>query len=287
MFRSSRDDSSFESGLHHTRSGRETRLLILVMVVAFALLVVLSRFRYPGANLAVVAPTPGPLAGLAARAAFEDMASSLSTLLSRVGPAFFVVPLGPEPPPAPPSRGTPPRQTARGRAASRPAEAEAETVPVPIRLAAAFRMQPDLALVHVPSGWVPQLDVLQGTTLVALDPARELALLRTGPVNDLPGRFGPNPFPGFGYVGAVDVTANGPTIQPLFIGRAEAVTDARWPAPLLDLGRVGQPVAGSWLFSMDARLVGLVIGRANGALMVPADALAAAVQDLNSRRPPQ
>jgi hypothetical protein len=43
-----------------------------------AVLVLLARFRFPASELTAMAPAPGPLAGLAARATFDEMTSSLT-----------------------------------------------------------------------------------------------------------------------------------------------------------------------------------------------------------------
>ncbi|MBM3751545.1 MAG: hypothetical protein FJW21_10275 [Acidimicrobiia bacterium] len=59
-------------------SGRETRLLRLVIVVAVAMLLVLAQFRYPAPDRATAAPVAGPIERLAARATFEELALIMS-----------------------------------------------------------------------------------------------------------------------------------------------------------------------------------------------------------------
>src|SRR5690349_17588233 len=73
------------------RQGRETRLLILVVGVSISVLMLLARFRFPAADLKVAAPAPSPLAGLANQAAFDDMAKTMSQLLSRVSTRVWIV----------------------------------------------------------------------------------------------------------------------------------------------------------------------------------------------------
>ena len=127
------------------RSGRETRLLVLVVVVALAVLVLLARFRFPASELTAMTPAPGPLAGLAARATFDEMTSSLTDLLARVAPAITVVPLEKTAEPLKNGGGD------KGRGAKAGTDTPAAFA-APARLTPALRLRPDLALVHVPAG---------------------------------------------------------------------------------------------------------------------------------------
>src|SRR6185503_13668043 len=75
------------------RQGRETRLLVLVVVVSIAVLLLLARLRFPAAELVATAPPPGPLAGLAKQAAFDDLAQTMSALVGRVSQRVLIVEL--------------------------------------------------------------------------------------------------------------------------------------------------------------------------------------------------
>jgi hypothetical protein len=259
------------------RSRRETRLLVLVVVVSLAVLLLLARFRFPSASITTaVAPTPGPLAGLAARAAFEDMAATTGTLLTRVSPSLLVVqcdaaPAGDAPPAHAPARPRPGRGTTTD-----------STPPLPPQFAVALRVRTDLALVHVPAGYVPTAfaGVATPITVVASDPVREIALVRTTPGSEFLDGWPVATFPGFGYVGAVDAMPGGPTIQPVFVGRADLAPDDHWPAPVLTLGDQPALRAGTWLFSMDGRFVGLVARHGDTIAVVPREALVAVVGEL-------
>src|SRR5215831_15672181 len=76
-------------------SGRETRLLAIVIVVSIAVLLLLARFRFPSARLADVTPAQGPLVGLAARAPFDEMAMAMQSLVDRVSPVMAIVQIAP------------------------------------------------------------------------------------------------------------------------------------------------------------------------------------------------
>src|SRR5262245_46476778 len=95
------------SGAPPETARRETRMLALVVLVSIGLLIVLSRFQFPAATLTVPAPAPSPLAGLAARAAFDDMAATSRALLANVSDALVPVDLR-TPPVRPPPRGAEP-----------------------------------------------------------------------------------------------------------------------------------------------------------------------------------
>lgn len=251
--------------------GRETRLLVLVVVVSIAVLLVLARFRFPAANLTVAAPAPSPLAGLSGRAAFDDLAQAMNTLLGRVSGRLTLVDVTLEAPPKP----------VTGRAAARGNTATPDVADI-TRRAIALRVRPDLALVHVPSGFKPAS--LTGTAtpidVVASDSKRELALVRIRTSPDARNEPNADAFAGFAYVGAIETTAGGPTIQPLFVGRLNPIADPRWPSPVMAIGDEGTAPAGSFLFGVDGRLVGMVVRDATATSIVPASVLDVAVNDL-------
>jgi hypothetical protein len=117
-------------------------------------------------------------------------------------------------------------------------------------------------------------------TVVASDPVREIALLRTAPGREFLDGWPVAAFPGFGFVGAVDAMPGGPTIQPVFVGRADLAPDDHWPAPVLTLGGPPALRVGAWLFSMDGRFVGLVTRHGDTVAVVPREALVAVVGQL-------
>jgi hypothetical protein len=116
------------------------------------------------------------------------------------------------------------------------------------------------------------------------DPRRELALMRVSPREAFRGALPAGNMTGFAYVAALDATPGGPTVQPVFVGRVEAVSDDLWPGVLWVLGRTSQAEAGSLLFSIDGRLIGLITRHALGFVVVPAETLDAVVAEL--MRPP-
>ena len=255
------------------RPGRETRLLVLVIVVSLAVLFLLARFRFPPAGLVAGPPSPGPLDRLAARATFDDLAAAIATVVQRVEQSVVVVQVDTAPPEEKP-------KTAK----------EKEKVPPPAqppsapRLLPGIRLRPDLALVHVPAGM--RVSPAQGfagpTSVFAIDPKREVALVKvpvlgestTGVPNVLEG------FPGFSYVAVVEAAMGGPTGRPLFIGRLDTSVDDRWqPSPML-IGGAPEAPAGSLLFAIDGRLIGMVLPKFGSLAVVPPATLNSVVTEL-------
>ena len=255
------------------RSGRETRLLMLVVVVALAVLVLLARFRFPASELTTMAPAPGPLAGLAARATFDEMTSSLTDLLSRVAPAITIVPLEKIPEPK--------NGADKGRDVKAPAELPPAFTP-PERLTPALRLRPDLALVHVPAGMQIAASAAGQLTTIATDATREVALVRFAaavPAGSLLASF--DGFSGFSYVGIVEGAPGGPNMRPLFVGRTDPwPANTLWSKPPLLIGNRGGIEAGAVVFSIDGRLLGMALPAADGIALVTPGALDAAVTEL-------
>jgi len=265
-------------------SGRETRLLVLVVVVSLAVLLLLARFRFPEANLATVNPSPGPLAGMAARATFEEMSATLANILSRAVSTIDVVRLE-----AVPASDVP----AGARPAAR-APTAAPTVPPALpghRYTVALHVRPDLGLLHVPAGWRPVAfgDRADPIEVVLHDPDREIAVVRLPASGTTPATL-PATAPGvtgFLYVAVIQGTRSGPTIQPVFVGRADTETDARWSAPLMVFSGTAAVPPGSLVYAIDGRVIGLASRHDAGVAIVPIAALDDAVARLAPVGAPQ
>lgn len=260
-------------------SGRETRLLVLVVLVSLAVLLLLARFRFPQANLATVNPSPGPLAGMAARATFEEMSATLSGVLARVAPTVEVVRIEPLPAGAATNGARAPgRPSGPGPVGLTPSAGV-----VSPRFGAALRLRADLALLHVPAGWRPVALRDQANPIEVLfsDADREIAVVRlptsAASVNLPASASGVG---GFLYVAVIQATRSGPTIHPAFLGRTDTETDARWSAPLLVVGGSVSVPIGSLVYAIDGRVIGLASRHEAGVAIVPAAALDEAVARL-------
>lgn len=255
------------------RSGRETRLLILVVGVSIALLLLLARIRFPPSDLTAVTPSAAPLAGLAARATFDEMANTMADVLGRVSPLVVVVRLAPV-------EAQPPKPEREADAAA----AEVAAAPPRSIIALAVRVRRDVALVYVPEGFMPQSAPDMTIDVAAHDPSREMMLVRVAASTAAPDTLSASvrTFPSFSYVAAIDATPVGPTIQPVFIGRADSLVDPRWSHPLVPASIGPGLTPGVWVFGLNGRLAGLVARTEAGPMIVPAPALETLVQALEA-----
>jgi hypothetical protein len=262
------------------RSGREIRLLVLVIAVAVAVLLVLARFRFPSVDLSATPPTPGPLERLAARATFDDLASTLADVTARVTPVFVVAAIEKIPeklePPAkpqkPPSKSTPPPE---------PAPPSQRWVP-------ALRVRPELLLAYVPSGMhVIAVEGWSASPQVgAADDGREVVLIRvpagSAPVVDFANAAAD--FVGSTFVVAIEGALGGPAARPVFVPRIDAMFESRWSTTLFVLGGEPELRAGTFAFTLDGRFIGLAVrAEPAGVALVPAAALERAVADMAAR----
>jgi hypothetical protein len=245
---------------------RETRLLLLVVVVSVTVLLVVARFRFPSATLNAPAPAAGPLATLAGRTAFDDLSSSMASLVGRATPATPVIRLDPVSVPAiSPS-------VRRGRTAHPVSEAG------PTQIAPGLRLQGDLVVVYVPPGLKPAAaDGAVIADVVFVDTERQIAVVRiplAHAINDITAAL----MPSFTYVGEVRALSSGVTVRPVFLGRVDPIADARWPGDVFALDSLSGLALGSVLFTIDGHHLGLVVPAASAdAVVVPETTLAAVI----------
>jgi len=232
----------------HTRLSRETRLLLIVIVLSVAVLLTLSRFRFPEATAGEDSASPAPLQRLAARATYDELAAIIADLGERVQPFVEVL-----------------RVETAGQN----------------RFVPAVRVRPDLALAHVePDSRIVAVIDRPGTPEVAAyDEARQLVLVRVavdpGRVVAVRGESTTSTAPR--YVAAVEGTRGGPTLRPVFLGRTDVLRDDRY-GDLLVLGGVLQASPGSLIFGLDGAFAALCIMEDGFVAGVPGRALEAAVQ---------
>lgn len=259
------------------RSGRETRLLALVIVIAIAALMLLARFRFPGVSeRPPVAPPPSPIDRIASRPTYLELGSSISALAERLAPSFIVVETAIVPP-APAGNG---RRTRPPGATSSPV-AVAQS---PSMRLAALRISSDRALVHLPANArvisVAGLDDTRPE--VVADPAREVGLVRVPIAAEASSLLaaGAGPISSFGYVAVIEGARGGPTARPVFIGRLDEIADPEWSAPIAIIGGGTDITPGAQIFSLDGRFAGMAIRTTHGMAIVPPRALNTAVTAL-------
>jgi hypothetical protein len=254
------------------RSGRETRLLVLVVGVAVAVLLLLARWRYPASNLSVVTPSAAPLASLAARATFDEMVGTMTDVLTRVSPVTVVIPFES-------SRPEPGTRRAGRAGAETPGPSTTPVLGVRVRRA--------VAIAYAEQGMTPRTGEGLPFEVISHDASRNVMLIRVAEAPAEPDTFSASvrTFPGISYMAAVDATTAGPAIQPVFIGRPDTVMDPRWSHPLVPASNIQGLTPGVFVFALNGRLAGLVVETEAGPMVVPAPALETLVQALEAGSP--
>lgn len=240
------------------RITRETRLLLLTIGVSVAALLLLARFRFP-AQTPIVNPAPPPLERLAARATYDELATIMAQLQARVQPGMVVLHVAP---------------AVAGAATAMP-----QYVP-------AIRVGEQLALAWLGSN--AQVQGLAGSetavpVVLSRDRLRRLALVRVPPAADVPAWLREQSqtprVPG--YFAVAEGGHGGLALRPLYLARLDALSDPRWPRPLLLMGGEVDAAPGSFVFTLDGRLVGLVIRDQGMRIIVPPGMLEQSVTRLN------
>ena len=237
-----------------SRSGRETRLLLVTIAVSAGMLLLLAQLRFPGEGAPTTAePAPAPLERFAARATYDELASIMADLERRIAPSVLVVPTVGE-------NGV-------------------------VTYTPAVRIAPDraVALVSGSSHVAPSTGA--AATVVGLDAARNVMVLKVDPrpgdvVSPRTGLARPGPR----YVAVVEGTARGPAIRPVYVGRTDVFQDPLTGDTLLSVGAVQQSLPrGSAVFSLEGVFIGLTADSTATVTLIPADTLQSIAQ---SARPP-
>jgi hypothetical protein len=230
-----------------TSVSRDTRLLLTIVAVSIATLWALARLRFPDRpppNL-----VPPVLAQLTPPSAFDDIVSVVARLETRL------------------------RLSMLGVDVERPGGANASgmrtTVP-------ALRFRDDLAVALIgatsDADWSDARVV--GVTEVARDRASTLTVVRlpAGIAPELSTWTARRPsYPRFLVAG--DVSPGGVSIRPVFVGSFHAVLTPIWSDPLWALpDRIGL-VPGTFVFTLDGELAGLVVEHDGRPALVPANAV--------------
>ncbi|HEY6894022.1 MAG TPA: PDZ domain-containing protein [Rhodanobacteraceae bacterium] len=252
---------------------RDSRLLLLVVIVSGLTLAVLARFRFPGEQRAIN-PSPAPLERLAARATYDDLASIVAQLQTRVASALHVVRVV---------------RTRPADGAGLSTILDGPDASAFVRLALAIRLPNGRLLAHLERAERPDaiLGVNAAPTLVGYDPLRLVAVLSVpeSSAGADPGVWQQTSAPSSPrYVAVAEATQGGPAVRPLFIGRTDPYVDRRWNTSLLALGGAGVTQAGSFVFSLDGSLEGLAIVENGLPALAPTAALLTAADDVAQGR---
>jgi hypothetical protein len=241
---------------YRPRLSRETRLLLTAGVLALAALWILARIRFPE-RLVTPNPIPSVLSQLASGPKYDDLAEEIAALQTLVQPSLLAidVPLA--------TLGSP--QTSHW--------------------IAAVRLRDDLAVTFVPPG--SNRERWRGATILAHDAASGLAVARVPiPVpTSPPVPWTPRQPQQSRYLVATDVSPDGVSLRPVFVGSLDPIDSPLWSEPLWAVPGRTDLAPGSFLFTSSAQLAGLVIAYGGGLAIVPGGTVLAEADRLLAMRP--
>ena len=228
------------SSPYRPRVSRETRLLLTVGVLAVAALWLLARIRFPERPV-TPNPVPSVLSQLASGPKYDDLAGEIAQLQTRVQPSLLALDV-----------------SAAALGSLRTSH-----------WTAAIRLRDDLAVTLVPPGSIRER--WNDATILAHDAASGLAVARV-PIQ-VP-TFPPVPWTPrqpqqSRYLVASDVSPDGVSLRPVFVGSFDPIDSPLWSEPLWAVPGRTDLALGSFLFTSSAELVGLVIAHGGGLAIVP------------------
>ena len=217
------------SSPYRPRVSRETRLLLIAGIVAVAALWLLARIRFPERPV-TPNPVPSVLSQLASGPKYDDLAGEISQLYARLQPSLLALDIPSADDSLPTSRRT-----------------------------TAIRLRDDLAVTLVPSG--SRREGWTDASIVARDAASGLAVVRVAmPVSSSPPvPWTPRQPQQPRYFVASDVSQEGVSLRPAFVGSLDPIESPLWSEPLWAVPERTDLAAGSFLFTNSAELAGLVI----------------------------
>lgn len=241
-----------------TSAGKETRLLVVTIVVSIVMLLVLARFRFPARPAPAAEPPPQPLERLAARATYDELTSILRGVNDRVSVAVVAVSLVAE-------------------------DADVGDRPATRASTAAVRLPGNRAIALTRPG--QRIDAVKPTaiTLVATDERRGVSLLS---IAGLPGSppdvlDSTEALEAPGYLAAIEATPAGLAVRPMYFGRIDRVADPAWTDPVLRFSALQQALPeGAAIFTLRGEFVGLGIPDGRDLIVVPSDSLQRAANSL-------
>ena len=240
------------SSPYRPRVSRETRLLLTAGMLAVAALWLLARIRFPERPV-TPNPVPSVLSQLASGPKYDDLAGEIAQLHARLQPSLLALDV-------PSAAGS----------------------PQPSPRVAALRLRDDLAVTVIPNR-----ERWSGAPILVRDAASGLAVVRVPmPVSTSPPvPWTPRQPQQPRYFVASDVSPEGVSLRPAFVGSLDPVDSPLWSEPLWAVPERADLAAGSFLFTNNAELAGLVITYRRGLAIVPGGTVLAEAERLLAAPP--
>ena len=209
-------------------------MLLTAGVLAVAALWVLARIRFPELPI-TPNPVPSVLGQLASGPKYDDLAAEIAQLHARLQPSLLALDM-------PSAIGS--LQTSHRTAA--------------------IRLRDNLAVTLMPPG--SSQDRWNDAQIVARDAASGLAVVRlANPISTPPlVAWTPHQPQQPRFLAASDVSPQGVSLRPAFVGSLDPMDTALSSEPLWAVPRGADLIAGSFLFTSSAELAGLVIAYQGG-----------------------
>lgn len=233
------------TGPYRPRVSRETRMLLTTAFIGLAALWVLARIRFPD-QPATPNPVPPLLTQITPGAKFDDLASEIAQIQSRLDSSLIALDV--------------------------PSSEQGLTGGAPY-LPTALRIGDDVAVtLFEPTKPGEQPDL--GQAVIASDAASSLAVVRV-PIAPAPARdfWSPQRAQRPRYLIASDVSREGVSLRPVFVGSLHPTATPEWPGTIWVTPAQTDLVRGSFVFTHDAALAGLVIEHQGAPAIVPGEVL--------------
>jgi hypothetical protein len=237
---------------------RETRLLLVTILVSLAALWVLARIRFTERPV-----TPNPitpvLTQLAPPPVFEQLSSAVSQVQSRLSPLLMGIDVW-----RPASFG----------------DQRRDVLP-------ALRLDRDIAVVMLnQSESAAGTDLGPGVKVIAVDPASGLAVLGVPTSNpsaepfSAPARWSPRrpEYPRFLVAG--EVSSGSVSVRPVFVGGLEAIASPVWSETIWVMPASTGLHPGTFVFTIDGAFAGLVVNVGDRPALVPGETVRTTVDRL-------
>lgn len=232
------------AGYTPPRVSRETRLLLITILLSLVTLLVLARLRYPD-RPATPNPVPLVLSQLRPETDFDALAASVSELGTRL--QSMLIPIE--------------RQAAHGAASATPA----------------LRFRDDLAIALLNDEPAPEsAGTLPGASIIARDPATGFAVLRVPaePTAEW-NLWSPRRMDYPRYFVATEVSREGTSLRPVFVGSLHEIASPMWFGPVWQIPAAADLAPGTFVFALDGALAGVVADIEGRPGIVPGGLLAA------------
>ena len=224
------------------RVSRETRLLLIAALLAVAMLWVLARIRFPDRPVTADPVTP-VLTQIASIPRFTDLAAEVSLARERLETSVVAVQVATVVDPE------------TWQHSHRPAIVVGEG------LAAAWL-----------TGTSPHVSHDDAEVLI-FDPTSGVGIVRTPIAGSPPALWTPRALGEARYLMVSDVAGEDISLRPVFVGALVPVTHPAWPAAVWLLPAHTDVAPGTFAFTANGELVGLVVPHGGGRAIVPGDLL--------------